>query len=180
MKRATGFVADLDPVRAVRVRHFPKKITQRIKPFVIIFGKAISRTEAGGDGFCHRLRRENQRESAFSLFFVCRLLNSNKVPSTGFGVGGLYVCRVTYSVAVVVIEFDVTGHALVLHAPKSFVDSLRIDDDKVCLTNINRQIYATRKTIGQYKVDVAAERIAEINPEVLPTSTSAVMPFSWR
>lgn len=42
-----------------------------------------------------------------------------------------------------------------------------IDDDKVCLTNINRQIYATRKTIGQYKVDVAAERIAEINPEVI-------------
>ena len=39
-----------------------------------------------------------------------------------------------------------------------------IDDDKVCLTNINRQLYATRKTIGQYKVDVAAERIAEINP----------------
>lgn len=40
-----------------------------------------------------------------------------------------------------------------------------IDDDKVCLTNINRQIYATRKTIGKYKVDVAAERIAEINPK---------------
>ena len=40
-----------------------------------------------------------------------------------------------------------------------------IDDDRVCLTNINRQIYATRKTVGQYKVDVAAERIAEINPE---------------
>lgn len=40
-----------------------------------------------------------------------------------------------------------------------------IDDDKVCLTNINRQIYATRKTIGQYKVDVAAERIADINPD---------------
>lgn len=42
-----------------------------------------------------------------------------------------------------------------------------IDDDKVCLTNINRQIYATHKTIGRYKVDVAAERIAEINPEVV-------------
>lgn len=40
-----------------------------------------------------------------------------------------------------------------------------IDDDKICLTNINRQIYATRKTVGEYKVDVAAERIAEINPE---------------
>lgn len=41
-----------------------------------------------------------------------------------------------------------------------------IDDDKVCLTNINRQIYATRKTVGQYKVDVAAERIAEIDPQI--------------
>ena len=38
-----------------------------------------------------------------------------------------------------------------------------IDDDKVCLTNINRQIYATRKTVGKYKVDVARERILEIN-----------------
>ena len=41
-----------------------------------------------------------------------------------------------------------------------------IDDDKVCLTNINRQIYATRKTVGKHKVDVAAERIAEINPTI--------------
>ncbi|MCH5160195.1 MAG: tRNA threonylcarbamoyladenosine dehydratase [Clostridiales bacterium] len=42
-----------------------------------------------------------------------------------------------------------------------------IDDDKVCLTNINRQLYATRKTIGKYKVDIAAERIAEINPKAV-------------
>lgn len=41
-----------------------------------------------------------------------------------------------------------------------------IDDDKICLTNINRQLYATRKTVGKYKVDVAAERIADINPDV--------------
>ena len=40
-----------------------------------------------------------------------------------------------------------------------------IDDDKVCLTNINRQIIATRKTIGKYKVDVAEERILDINPD---------------
>ena len=40
-----------------------------------------------------------------------------------------------------------------------------IDDDRVCLTNINRQILATHKTVGKYKVDVAAERIAEINPK---------------
>lgn len=39
-----------------------------------------------------------------------------------------------------------------------------IDDDKVCLTNINRQILATRKTVGRYKVDVAEERVHEINP----------------
>ena len=40
-----------------------------------------------------------------------------------------------------------------------------IDDDKICLTNLNRQIIATRKTIGQYKVDVMKERILEINPD---------------
>ena len=39
-----------------------------------------------------------------------------------------------------------------------------IDDDKVCLTNINRQIIATRKTVGMYKVDAAKERILDINP----------------
>ena len=42
-----------------------------------------------------------------------------------------------------------------------------IDDDKVCLTNINRQLLATHKTVGKYKVDVAEERIAEINPEAI-------------
>lgn len=40
-----------------------------------------------------------------------------------------------------------------------------VDDDKVCLTNLNRQIIATRKTIGKYKVDVMKERILEINPD---------------
>ncbi len=44
-----------------------------------------------------------------------------------------------------------------------------IDDDKVCLTNLNRQLHATRKTVGQYKTDVAAERIREINPDVRVT-----------
>lgn len=41
------------------------------------------------------------------------------------------------------------------------------DDDKVCLTNLNRQLIATRKTIGQYKVDVMKERILEINPKAV-------------
>lgn len=41
-----------------------------------------------------------------------------------------------------------------------------IDNDKVCVTNINRQLFATQKTIGQYKVDVAEERLMEINPDI--------------
>jgi len=40
-----------------------------------------------------------------------------------------------------------------------------IDDDKVCITNINRQLIATRKTIGRKKVEVMAERIKDINPK---------------
>lgn len=40
-----------------------------------------------------------------------------------------------------------------------------IDDDKFCLSNLNRQLYATHDTIGQYKVDVAAARIHSINPD---------------
>ena len=40
-----------------------------------------------------------------------------------------------------------------------------IDDDRVCLTNLNRQLHATRKTVGKYKVDIAEERVHEINPD---------------
>lgn len=40
------------------------------------------------------------------------------------------------------------------------------DDDKVCLTNINRQLIATRKTVGKKKVEVMRERVLEINPAV--------------
>ena len=57
-------------------------------------------------------------------------------------------------------SFVVEG--LVRVGVKNFV---LIDDDKICLTNLNRQIIATRKTIGRYKVDVMKERILEINPD---------------
>ncbi|MCR5590521.1 MAG: tRNA threonylcarbamoyladenosine dehydratase [Lachnospiraceae bacterium] len=40
-----------------------------------------------------------------------------------------------------------------------------IDNDKVCLSNLNRQIIATMKTVGEYKVDAAEERVHEINPD---------------
>lgn len=41
-----------------------------------------------------------------------------------------------------------------------------IDDDKVCLTNLNRQIIATRSTVGRYKTEVMKERMLDINPDV--------------
>ena len=41
-----------------------------------------------------------------------------------------------------------------------------VDDDKVCLTNLNRQIIATCKTVGKYKVEVMKERMLEINHDV--------------
>ena len=41
-----------------------------------------------------------------------------------------------------------------------------IDNDKVAKSNLNRQIYALHSTIGKYKVDVAKERILDINPDV--------------
>lgn len=45
-----------------------------------------------------------------------------------------------------------------------------IDNDMFNVTNINRQLYATHKTIGQYKVDVARERVLDINPDCVVTA----------
>ena len=52
-----------------------------------------------------------------------------------------------------------------------------IDDDRVCITNINRQIIATKSTVGKYKVDVAKERVLDINPDcVVRTYKTFFMP----
>ena len=66
-----------------------------------------------------------------------------------FGIGGVggYVCE-----------------ALIRSGVQSFD---LIDDDKVCLTNLNRQIIATRKTIGKYKADMMKERMLDINPQAV-------------
>ena len=40
-----------------------------------------------------------------------------------------------------------------------------VDKDTVSVSNINRQIIATRKTVGKYKTDVMRDRILEINPK---------------
>lgn len=45
-----------------------------------------------------------------------------------------------------------------------------VDDDRVSLSNINRQILATHSTIGRHKVDVAAERLQDINPQIEVTT----------
>jgi len=72
-------------------------------------------------------------------------LRSSRVAVFGIGGVGGYVCE-----------------ALVRSGVGAFD---LIDDDKVCLTNLNRQIIATRRTVGQYKADVMAERMKEINPD---------------
>lgn len=53
--------------------------------------------------------------------------------------------------------------ALVRSGVGSFV---LVDDDRICLTNINRQIHATMKTIGKPKVEAMRDRMLEINPKV--------------
>lgn len=54
---------------------------------------------------------------------------------------------------------------------------LLVDDDCVCLTNLNRQIHATRRTIGLPKVEVMKERILDINPDAeVETAQTFVMP----
>lgn len=52
-----------------------------------------------------------------------------------------------------------------------------IDNDRVCLTNLNRQIIATHSTIGEYKVDASRKRVLDINPEaVVHTYKTFFMP----
>lgn len=45
-----------------------------------------------------------------------------------------------------------------------------IDNDVFSITNLNRQLYATHKTLGQYKVDSARERVLDINPDCVVTT----------
>lgn len=52
-----------------------------------------------------------------------------------------------------------------------------VDDDRICLTNLNRQIHATRATVGAYKVDAMKERMLLINPDVqIETCKTFYMP----
>ncbi len=71
-----------------------------------------------------------------------------------------------YASRVAVFGIGGVGGYVVEALARSGVGALDlIDNDTVCLSNINRQIIATRKTIGRYKVDVAMERVHDINPD---------------
>lgn len=78
------------------------------------------------------------------------------------GMGRLYRARVA------VFGIGGVGGYAVEALARSGIGTLDlIDDDRICLTNLNRQIFATRKTVGQYKVDVAQQRVLEINPKAV-------------
>ena len=74
-------------------------------------------------------------------------LNGSRVAGFGVGGGGGYAGEVLARSGVGAIDL--------------------IDDDRVCLTNVNRQILATISTVGKHKVDVAEARIKDINPRCI-------------
>ena len=71
-----------------------------------------------------------------------------------------------YNARVIVFGIGGVGSYVVEALVRSGVGAIDIvDDDRICLTNLNRQLYALRSTIGRDKVDVAEERIHDINPD---------------
>lgn len=71
-----------------------------------------------------------------------------------------------HSARVIVFGIGGVGGFTVEALARAGVGAIEIvDDDKVCLTNLNRQIIALRSTVGKNKVDVMAERVNDINPD---------------
>ena len=71
-----------------------------------------------------------------------------------------------YKARVIVFGIGGVGSYVVEALARSGIGAIDIvDDDKICLTNLNRQLYALRSTIGKDKVDVAEERVHDINPD---------------
>ena len=67
---------------------------------------------------------------------------------------------------VVIVGLGAVGSYVVEALARSGVGRIRIVDfDKICPTNINRQLFALSSTIGRLKIEVAEERILEINPK---------------
>ncbi len=96
------------------------------------------------DGVKSMLHAFSREELLIGQEGILRLKNS-KVAIFGIGGVGSYVAEGLVRAGV--------GHFVL------------VDDDVVCLTNINRQLHATRKTIGLPKVEMMRDRILEINPD---------------
>ena len=79
--------------------------------------------------------------------------------SAGFFFGAVFVTAAVFGIG------GVGGYTVEALARSGVGHFVLVDDDKVCLTNINRQIIATRSSVGKYKVDVMKERILDINPK---------------
>jgi tRNA threonylcarbamoyladenosine dehydratase len=77
-------------------------------------------------------------------------LKKSKVAVIGVGGVGSFTCE-----------------ALVRSGVEGFV---LVDDDNICLTNINRQIHANRQTVGKSKVEIMKERMLSINPKAQITT----------
>ena len=93
------------------------------------------------------------------------MLNQFSRTQLQFGASGM---EKLYQSRVAVFGIGGVGGYTVEALARSGIGTLDIiDDDRVCLTNVNRQIFATRKTVGQYKVDVAEDRSLEINPKAV-------------
>jgi len=60
----------------------------------------------------------------------------------------------------------VGGYAVEALARSGIGSLILVDHDTISLSNLNRQLHATRNTVGRYKVDVAAERITQIDPSI--------------
>ena len=93
------------------------------------------------------MREQFQRTEIILGSYAIETLAQSRVAVFGIGGVGGYVCEALARSGVG--AFDL------------------IDNDTVCLSNLNRQIIATHKTIGQYKTEVMRDRILDINPEAV-------------
>lgn len=92
-------------------------------------------------------------------------MNTNQFARTQLTFGKANMEKL-YNARVIVFGIGGVGSYVVEALVRSGIGAIDIvDDDKICLTNLNRQLYALNSTLGKDKVDVAEERIRDINPD---------------
>ena len=98
-------------------------------------------------------------------FIISYLMNTYQFARTRLTFGKENMEKL-YKARVIVFGIGGVGSYVVEALVRSGIGAIDIvDDDRICLTNLNRQLYALRSTIGKDKVDVAEERIHDINPD---------------